>query len=92
MAIQPETEVSLDRGLLPISQGGEPVIGGRGPVPCRGVPVSGCVRAILPGSPAQLPGPLQFDEDGIEKPVDQSAVLWADPSLDLTAKLNARMK
>jgi len=30
--------------------------------------------------------------DGISIVVDQSAVLWADPALDLTPKLNARMK
>ena len=30
--------------------------------------------------------------EGVSLVVDQSAVLWADPSLDLTAKLNARMK
>jgi hypothetical protein len=66
---------ALDRGLFPISEGGEPVIGGRGPIPCRGVPVRGRVRAILPGSPAQLPGALQFDEDGIEKSADHRPIL-----------------
>jgi outer membrane protein len=30
--------------------------------------------------------------EGVSLVVDQSAVLWADSSLDLTAKLNARMK
>ena len=30
--------------------------------------------------------------EGVTLVVDQSAVLWADSSLDLTAKLNARMK
>ena len=30
--------------------------------------------------------------EGVSLVVDQSAVLWADASLDLTAKLNARMK
>jgi outer membrane protein len=30
--------------------------------------------------------------EGVSLVVDQSAVLWADTSLDLTAKLNARMK
>ena len=30
--------------------------------------------------------------DGVSLVVDHSAVLWADGSLDLTAKLNARMK
>ena len=30
--------------------------------------------------------------EGVTLVVDQSAVLWADTSLDLTAKLNARMK
>jgi outer membrane protein len=40
-------------------------------------------------------GPIIADiakADGVTLVVDQSAVLWADPSLDLTAKLNARMK
>src|SRR5687767_5574073 len=30
--------------------------------------------------------------EGVQVIVDQSAVLWADTSVDLTAKLNARMK
>jgi hypothetical protein len=65
---------TLDRGLFPISQGGEPVIGGRGPIPRRGVPVSSRVGAVQPGSPTQLPCALQFDQDGIEKPADHRPV------------------
>lgn len=30
--------------------------------------------------------------EGVHLIVDQSAVLWADPAIDLTARLNARMK
>ena len=30
--------------------------------------------------------------EGVQMVVDQSAVLWAEPGVDLTAKLNARMK
>ena len=30
--------------------------------------------------------------EGVQLIVDQSAVLWADPGVDLTAKLNAKMK
>jgi outer membrane protein len=30
--------------------------------------------------------------EGVHLVIDQSAVLWADPGVDLTAKLNARMK
>ena len=40
-------------------------------------------------------GPIIQDiakTEGVSLVVDQSAVLWADSSLDLTAKLNARMK
>lgn len=40
-------------------------------------------------------GPIIEDiakSEGVHMIVDQSAVLWAQPDLDLTAKLNARMK
>ena len=30
--------------------------------------------------------------EGVHLIVDQSAVVWADPRVDLTAKLNAEMK